>query len=143
MGTSELLKFVNKTLSISLCQSVMSCSFGREGGFLHKPSVSKWFDIVILKISLLNRIVHDMHDKFRVSTLCSVASCLSFSNRAYLGCDPAKNISHIQVSVISFIPSLPIKLMLGLPIGGRDYSNSKPPGPISISQIIFSTLSIL
>ncbi len=61
---------------------------------------------------------------------------------------PCKNISHIQVLVIYFLPTPPIKLKLGVQIGGKT-TNSKPPRPIimisqsrtgSSSQIIFITL---
>ncbi len=62
---------------------------------------------------------------------------------------PCKNISHIQVLVIYFLPTPRIKLKLGVQIGGET-TNSKPPGPIimisqsrrgsSSHQIIFITL---
>jgi hypothetical protein len=67
---------------------------------------NQWFQMVsimIFKISLINPIVHDMHDNFRVRMLCSVASCLSFSKRAYLVCDPAKIflVSKFQLFIYS------------------------------------------
>jgi hypothetical protein len=34
-------------------------------------------------------------------------------------CDPERNISHIQVQLFALFPTLPIKLKLGLQIGGR------------------------
>jgi hypothetical protein len=60
-----------------------------------------------------------------------------------------KNISHIQVLVISFFSTLPIQLKLTPQIGGRLLGSTKAPGPIIImgqletgntSQIIFITL---
>jgi hypothetical protein len=45
---------------------------------------------------------------------------------------PCKNICHIQVLVISFFPTPPIKLRLRLQIGGRLQSNSNPLKPIKL-----------
>jgi hypothetical protein len=67
-----------------------------------------------------------------------------------LVCDSAKNISHIQVLVIYFFATPPIKPKLGLQIYVGT-TNSKPPGRIIMfgqsktgtsSQIIFITLSL-
>jgi len=67
---------------------------------------------------------------------------------ALLSMWPCKNISPIQVLVIYFLPTPPIKLKLAVQIGGET-TDSKPPGPIimisqsrtgSSSQIIFITL---
>ncbi len=76
----------------------------------------------------------------------SVGLCIL--SLAVLSMGPCKNISHIQVLVIYFLPTPPIKIKLGMQIGGET-TRSKPPEPIimisqsrtgSSSQIMFVTL---